>query len=68
LSEKYPDEFGTRQHSIVQRLLRAHRRLPSTPRSQRLGPTDRPKVRSPSSSSSSVKCTGAPSSTCCRLA
>ena len=26
LSEKYPDEFGTRQHSIVQRLLRALRR------------------------------------------
>jgi len=26
LSEKYPDEFGTRQHTIVQRLLRAHRR------------------------------------------
>ncbi len=25
LSEKYPDEFGTRQHTIVQRLLRAHR-------------------------------------------
>jgi hypothetical protein len=26
LSEKYPEEFGTRQHSIVQRLLRALRR------------------------------------------
>jgi hypothetical protein len=23
LSEKYPEEFGTKQHSIVQRLLRA---------------------------------------------
>jgi hypothetical protein len=27
LSEKYPEEFGTRQHSIVQCLLRAPRRL-----------------------------------------
>jgi hypothetical protein len=26
LSEKYPEQFGTRQHSIVQRLLRAFRR------------------------------------------
>ncbi|MBO4228561.1 hypothetical protein [Bradyrhizobium neotropicale] len=26
LSEKYPEEFGTRQHSIVQRLLRKLRR------------------------------------------
>jgi hypothetical protein len=26
LREKYPEEFGTRQHSIVQRLLRALRR------------------------------------------
>jgi hypothetical protein len=26
LSEKYPEEFGTKQHSIVQRLLRALRR------------------------------------------
>ena len=26
LSEKYPEEFGTRQHSIVQRLLRALRK------------------------------------------
>src|SRR6202049_2634450 len=26
LSERYPEEFGTRQHSIVQRLLRALRR------------------------------------------
>ena len=26
LGEKYPEEFGTRQHSIVQRLLRALRR------------------------------------------
>jgi hypothetical protein len=25
LSEKYPHEFGTRQHTIVQRLLRVHR-------------------------------------------
>ena len=26
LSERYPEQFGTRQHSIVQRLLRALRR------------------------------------------
>jgi hypothetical protein len=26
LSEKYPEEFGTKQHSIVQRLLRALRK------------------------------------------
>ena len=26
LSEKYPEEFGTRQHSIVQRMLRTLRR------------------------------------------
>ena len=29
LKEKHPEEFGTRQHSIVQRLLRALRRMTS---------------------------------------
>ena len=37
LSEKQPEEFGTRQHSIVQRLLRALRRAAEHCRSEQLG-------------------------------